>query len=115
MGRQHSGRQPPLDLETVFLRAAQAEFWINPSHYRSLDALTGADPQRPEFAATRTGQVYNNTAQTNVRSGNPIWETGTVRPDLILADLLQIFHPQLLDHPPTGILRAAQIKLGCAF
>ena len=28
--------------------------------------------------------------------GNDYWETGTSRPDLVLADLLKIFHPELV-------------------
>jgi iron complex transport system substrate-binding protein len=44
-------------------------------------------------------QVFNNDAQSNPAGGNDNWESGTVRPDLILADLIGVFHPDLLrDH-----------------
>ena len=89
----------PLDIERVFLRAANADIWINPSHYKSLDALFSVDPRFRRFKAARNGRVYNNTRLVGTQSGNPIWEKGVVRPDAVLADLIKIFHPDLLqDH-----------------
>ena len=89
----------PLDTERVFLKAAEADFWINPSHYQSLDSLFGADDRFGKFRAAQTGQVYNNTKQVGANGGNNIWERGIVRPDEVLADLIHIFHPELLpDH-----------------
>ena len=47
----------------------------------------------------KKGQVYNNNARINSAGGNDYWESGTVRPDLVLADLIEVFHPDLLtDH-----------------
>jgi len=89
----------PLDIERVFLKAAGADIWINPSYYRSLSALLSADPRFEKFAATQNGNVYNNTRQVGPAGGNAIWERGIVQPDDVLADLIHIFHPTLLpDH-----------------
>jgi iron complex transport system substrate-binding protein len=30
--------------------------------------------------------------------GNDYWETGVANPDRVLADLISIFHPELLPH-----------------
>lgn len=86
----------PLDTERVFLKAANADFWVNPSHYRSLKALFGADPRFSKFGAAQTGQVYNNTKQVGANGGNNVWERGIIHPDEVLADLIHIFHPELL-------------------
>lgn len=86
----------PLDIERVFLRGAQANFWIHPSHYRSLNELFGADPRFAKFRATEIGKVYNNTRQVGDNGGNNIWERGIVHPEEVLADLIHIFHPELL-------------------
>ncbi|MFP4068836.1 MAG: ABC transporter substrate-binding protein [Opitutales bacterium] len=86
----------PLDTERVFLKAAEADFWINPSHHRTLDELLAADPRFAKFEAVKQGRVYNNTRQVTPNGGNPIWEAGIVRPDLVLADLIHIFHPEIL-------------------
>lgn len=86
----------PLDTERVFLKAAEADYWLHPSHYRSLNELYGADPRFAKFRATQIGQVYNNTRQVGANGGNNIWERGIVHPEEVLADFIKIFHPELL-------------------
>jgi len=86
----------PLDTERVFLRAAEADYWINPSHYQSLEALFAADPRFTQFAAATDGRVFNNTRQVGTEGGNAIWERGVVYPNEVLADLIKVFHPEIL-------------------
>ncbi len=86
----------PLDIERVFLRAARADFWINPSGYRSMQALLSADGRFARFQPARAGTVYNSTRQVSPGGGNAIWESGIVHPEDVLADLIHIFHPELL-------------------
>lgn len=89
----------PLDIERVFLKGARADFWINPSGYRGMQALRSADQRFDKFRPARQNKVYNNTRQVSPTGGNAIWESGIVRPDDVLADLIHIFHPELLpDH-----------------
>ena len=42
------------------------------------------------------GRVFNNNKRAGANGGNEFWETGTVHPNLVLADLVKIFHPELL-------------------
>lgn len=86
----------PLDTERVFLKAARADYWINPSFYPSMNALLAADPRFVNFDAVPQGQVFNNTRQVSPTGGNAIWESGIVHPEKVLADLIHIFHPTLL-------------------
>jgi iron complex transport system substrate-binding protein len=86
----------PLDTERVFLKAAGADIWLHPSFYRSLDQLYGTDLRFAKFRAAQIGQVYNNSRQVNPTGGNNIWERGIVHPEEVLADLIHIFHPELL-------------------
>ena len=86
----------PLDTERVFLKAAEADIWLHPSFYRSMEEMFGADPRFAKFHAAQDGHVYNNTRQIGNNGGNNIWERGIVRPNEVLADLIQIFHPDLL-------------------
>ena len=86
----------PLDTERVFLKAAHADIWINPSFYRSLNELYGADQRFQKFHAGQTGQVFNNTKQRTASGGNSFWECGIVHPDDVLADMIKIFHPELM-------------------
>ncbi|PDW00786.1 ABC transporter substrate-binding protein [Candidatus Viridilinea mediisalina] len=85
-----------LSFEVVFERAQAADFWLNPSSWQSLaDGLT-ADERFAQFAAFEHGQVFNNNARLNETGGNDYWESGLANPDIVLADLIKIFHPELL-------------------
>jgi iron complex transport system substrate-binding protein len=89
----------PLDLESVYLRAVNADIWINPGAANSLSDIMLLDRRLGDLNVVRSGEVYNNNARTSADGGNDYWESGTVRPDLILADLIGVFHPGLLtDH-----------------
>ena len=86
----------PLDTERVFLKAAHADIWLDPSFYRSRSALFAADPRFQKFHAAQSGKIFNNSKQCHPSGGNPIWESGIVRPDQVLADLIKVLHPTLL-------------------
>ena len=85
----------PLDFERVFLKASQADIWINTSSYRDLSSLFSSDKRFRLFEAAKTGAVFNNNRQLNDYGGNNIWERGIVYPDEVLSDLIKIFHPEL--------------------
>ena len=96
---QSSGRVP-LSLEAVFDRAADADVWVNQSQsWTKLEQVLGADERYAKFAAVKQGSVYNNNARLNPTGGNDYNESGHANPDVVLADLIKIFHPELLpDH-----------------
>ncbi len=84
-----------LNPETVVENQLDADIWLNPGT-QSLADLESIDSRYTSFKAFKTGEVYGNTKRTNEFGGNDYWETGTSRPDLILKDLVKIFHPDLL-------------------
>ncbi len=89
----------PLHLESVYERALEADVWLHPGAMGSLDEIRAFDERLVEIAAFRRARVYSNDARLNPHGGNDYWESGTARPDLVLADLVEIFHPGLLgDH-----------------
>ena len=89
----------PLDLESVYLRAVRADVWINPGAAGSLEDIVRLDERFGDLPVVKSGSVFNNDARRSPGGGNDYWESGTVRPDLVLADLIRIFHPDLLtDH-----------------
>jgi iron complex transport system substrate-binding protein len=89
----------PLDLESVYARAVEADIWINPGAASDLNELRRFDERFSELPVLQNGQVYNNNKRLTTGGGNDYWESGTVRPDLVLADLIEVFHPELLlDH-----------------
>jgi iron complex transport system substrate-binding protein len=87
----------PLSFEAVYDRAADADFWLNVrSDWTQKSHVIADDPRYGNFAAWHGDRIYNNNARVNPHGGNDYWESGIVNPHIILADLVQIFHPQLL-------------------
>lgn len=86
----------PLDFETVFAKAHASNYWLNVGQAQSLPGLLSKDERFAKFAAFQKGKIYNNNRQLNKNGGNDYWTTGLVNPHLILADLVKIFHPDLL-------------------
>ena len=86
----------PLNLESVYERALEADVWLHPGTMASLAELRAYDQRFADVAAFRRGRIYSNDARRHAEGGNDYWETGTARPDLVLADLVEIFHPGLL-------------------
>jgi iron complex transport system substrate-binding protein len=85
-----------LDYEAVYNQAAHADFWINVGFTKTLDELSAMDIKNTFFKAWRTGQVYNNNRRNTPSGGFDFWESGIVNPDLILSDLITIFHPGMI-------------------
>lgn len=85
-----------LDYEAVYNRAAHAQYWLNTGMAASLYEIKQVDRKNALFDAFKTGQVYNNDLRKSPEGGFDFWESGVVNPDKILADLIFIFHPELL-------------------
>ena len=91
----------PLDFESVYAVAAEAEFWLNPdnSFWFSVENVLDSDPRYGDFAPLKRGQMYNNNARVNENGGNAYYEEGAAHPERVLKDLVKILHPHLLpDH-----------------
>lgn len=88
-----------LDFETIYNQADDADYWriVNsyPGTY-SYEALKEQDPRYADFRAFREkGVIYCNMRE------KPFYESMPTEPEVLLADLLHIFHPDLLpDHTP---------------
>lgn len=86
----------PLAFEAVFDQAQDADIWINPNFWFNLSDGLLEDERYAEFKAFANGDVYNNNARVTPMGGNDYYELGSARPDLLLMDLIAIFHPDLL-------------------
>lgn len=89
----------PLDYEAVFNIGKDTDYWITSGTWDDLDVLKKEDPIYSEFKAVENGNVYTSYSRLNDKGGNDYYESGVIRPDVVLADLVKIFHPELLpDH-----------------
>jgi iron complex transport system substrate-binding protein len=82
-----------VDIEVVFERALDAEYWFNVNDLGRLEEIKAADKRYVHFKAFKENNVYNNNRRKNANNGNDYWESGVVNPDLVLKDLVEIFHP----------------------
>ena len=87
-----STQSTPISLEEALVLAMKADFWINLGQISSKEELCAVAPRFAEVDAIKFGRLYNNTKRTNESRGSDFWESGCVRPDLILADLIKILH-----------------------
>lgn len=84
-----------LGLEEIFVKAKEADFWLNQALVNSKKEMIEQEPRYADFKAFKIGQLYNNTLHTNEKGYSNYWETGITHPDQILSDLIQILHPEL--------------------
>ncbi len=86
----------PLDLETVYAGGINADYWINPGFATSLKDITDIEERLIDFKPLKSSNIYNNNLRVARGMANDYWESGIMSPQLILADLIHIFHPELL-------------------
>lgn len=86
-----------LNFEQVYDRAAQAQYWIGNAHsIKTRRDLVAADARYQNFTAVQLNNLFSPTAKVNAQGGNDYWQSGIANPDLLLADLVKIFHPELV-------------------
>ena len=86
-----------LAFEKVLEKAQDAEFWVSPGHYTSYEALLSNNKHYAEFEAFQNKNIYTMAKTKGETGGVLFYEIGPNRPDLILKDLVKIFHPELLN------------------
>ncbi len=86
----------PIDIEQAYYLTRQSDFWLNVSGCNSLDELRRQNPRLADTPPVRKGRVYDNNRRRNAAGGSDFWESGVLYPDRVLADLVRIFHPELL-------------------
>jgi iron complex transport system substrate-binding protein len=88
-----------VDLEIQVRRAADAAIWINGGGWASRAAMLEDEPRYAELKAWRDGQVWVYERRQTSTGANDYWSRSVSHPDLVLADLVKIFHPALVpDH-----------------
>jgi iron complex transport system substrate-binding protein len=86
-----------LDFETVFDRAYEAQFWFNAGFaWSTLRDARAEDSRYARLLPFQSRNAYANDARVNATGGTDFFETGAIRPDLVLADLVSVIHPELL-------------------
>jgi iron complex transport system substrate-binding protein len=84
----------PISIEEAYVAMQKADFWLNTNHYSTLAGLLADNPRFAETKPVRERRVFNNNARTTPVGGSDFWESGAVRPDVVLSDLMRILHPE---------------------
>lgn len=89
-----------LSFESVFKKAQNADFWIAPGYFSSKEQMLKNNPHYATFKAFKNGNIYTPVIKKGATGGVLYYELATVRPDLVLKDLIKITHPDLLPNYP---------------
>ena len=94
--RNTSNHSLPIDLEEAALLTTEADIWLHVEGVSSLQDLHNQYPKFAKMPCVQRGEVYNCDQRRVTGGGNDYWESGVVQPDVVLRDLIKIFHPELI-------------------
>lgn len=99
-----------LSFESVFVKAKDAEIWLNPSNFSSYQQLNQNNNLYSKFSAFRNKTIYSMSLTQGATGGVIYYELGSTRPDLVLKDLIKIGHPQLLNDYQLTFFKPLNLK-----
>lgn len=85
-----------LSFETVLEKAKDADFWIGPGQFTSIQEIINSNPNYKYFKAVNEKNIYSFSTKKGKTGGVIYYELAPNRPDLVVKDLIKIFHPELL-------------------
>ncbi|MDK2772087.1 MAG: ABC transporter substrate-binding protein [Flavobacterium sp.] len=85
-----------LSFESVLDKAKDADFWIGPGQFTSIEEILNSNPNYSHFKAVREKNVYSFSSKKGATGGVIYYELAPNRPDLVLKDLIKILHPEVL-------------------
>lgn len=99
-GEKESGDISYIGMEEAISRLAQSEYWVGLGQMttRFSDLPEALRKHAEATSPVQHQHLYNNNALMTPGGGSAYYQEGTVRPDLILRDLIEIFHPDLQEH-----------------
>lgn len=99
-GKEEEGSVTQIGMEEAFAMLREADYWVGlgqmVKQYSDLPPALRA--HRKDMKPVQLDHLYNNNAQMTEGGGSNYYEEGIVRPDIILRDLIEIFHPELQEH-----------------
>lgn len=90
----------PIDMEEAYRLTMDADIWLNTGQAKSISELANQWPKFSDTKPMKTGQVWNNIRNKGKVGYPQYWESGCLNPDLVLRDLIKIFHPELMEDQP---------------
>jgi iron complex transport system substrate-binding protein len=80
-------------------KAKDADFWIGPGQFTSIQEMLDNNPNYIHFKAVTNKNIYSFSTKKGKTGGIIYYELAQNRPDLVLKDIVKILHPEVLpDH-----------------
>lgn len=90
-----------LSFESVLEKAQNADFWMGTSQFTSYKQLDENNTHYSQFEAYKNKKAYTFSLTKGESGGLLYYELAPSRPDIVLKDLITIFHPGILpNHQP---------------
>jgi len=85
-----------LNIEDALQSGSQAEFWLHPSLWTSKAEILQNEPRMNMLPLWQNGKIYQSSKRIGKNGSRDFYESAAAYPDLVLADLIFIFHPEIL-------------------
>lgn len=95
-GNNLTERNFPTDVANVYINAGKSDIWLNPGQAETYSDIENIDKRLTKFRAYKNRSIFNRNRRLSESGGNDFMESGVVHPDIILKDIIKIFHPDLL-------------------
>lgn len=98
-GEKEAGDVSHIGMEEALEKLSKADYWVGlgmATIYKELPEVLRTHAK--EIRPIQLDHLYNNNAIISEAGGTAYYQEGIVRPDLILKDLIEIFHPELQEH-----------------
>jgi iron complex transport system substrate-binding protein len=97
---------PIAPLERVLASGRHADAWLDvPARMSSVSEILATDSRLGLFDAVRNGAVYSFGGGAERDGRRPYTDQWLTKPDIILADLVKAFHPELVPNHAFTIMR----------
>lgn len=81
-----------LDFEVIMTKAEKADIWMYTGSTDPASLSLFKNPKYQSIHAVRKHRIYSYHKKINDRGANEYWENASYKPDLVLQDLIKIFH-----------------------
>lgn len=95
-GHDDSPQSTPISLEEALTLGLEADYWFHPGMATTLQEVAAQNELFRSFPSFKAGRVWNSNLRQNANGANDYYESGVMAPDVILKDLIAIFHPDRL-------------------
>ncbi len=85
-----------LNFENVLEKAQNADLWISAGLFEDKEQMQNQHKGYTYFNAYKTNNIYSYTNKIGPNGGLLYYELGPLRPDIVLKDIIDIAHPELL-------------------